>query len=89
MGRYSNIEVLKSKDGERYFKNNTYPLIPYSDNDIYVITTAGDRLDLSETPERSPGSGASMTCGWASANEGAAKRRRDKRNIMKIGGRSG
>lgn len=31
--------------GIRYYKDNKYPRIPLSVNDIYVITTDGDRFD--------------------------------------------
>tara|TARA_R110001592_G_scaffold121308_2_gene326734 strand:+ start:351 stop:650 length:300 start_codon:yes stop_codon:yes gene_type:complete len=30
---------------KRYFKNIKYPHIPFSSNDLYIITTVGDRLD--------------------------------------------
>jgi hypothetical protein len=45
--RYQNIEVVKNKQlGSRFYTNNIYPDIPYSNEDSYVITTLGDRLDL-------------------------------------------
>ncbi len=44
--RYQPIEILKTDKGIRYYKNNVYPEIQPTDNDIYVITTMGDRLDL-------------------------------------------
>ena len=43
--RISNISK-KQKDRKRYYKNLQYPEIPLSSNDIYVLTTDGDRLDL-------------------------------------------
>lgn len=43
MNRYTNITILGSP---RYYVQNIYPEIPYSENDIYVITTRGDRYDL-------------------------------------------
>lgn len=43
--RYQTIEELKSDSGRRYFKNAIYPEIPVSEDDIYVITTGGDRYD--------------------------------------------
>ena len=46
MNRYKNIDTLKSPEGIRYYKNVLYPQIPLSENDIYVITGEGDRLDL-------------------------------------------
>ena len=49
MNRYSRIPVLRNKevnDGSRYYKGVKYPEIPLSPNDIYVITTSGDSLDV-------------------------------------------
>ena len=49
MNRYSRIPVLRNKevnDGSRYYKGVKYPEIPLSTNDIYVITTTGDSLDV-------------------------------------------
>lgn len=52
MGRYSNISKLKNTNenvgniGSTYFKTIFYPEIPLSENDIYVLTDFGDRLDL-------------------------------------------
>jgi hypothetical protein len=37
---------IKLNRGKRIFKSIKYPLIPLSINDIYVVTTVGDRLDL-------------------------------------------
>ena len=45
MGRYSQIPVRRTLKGKRYFATNRYPNIPLSSNDIYVITTIGDRYD--------------------------------------------
>lgn len=44
--RYQNILKTKNGDGEEYYTNNVYPEIPLSNNDSYVITVMGDRLDL-------------------------------------------
>ena len=46
INRYSNIGILKSSTGNRYYKTNYYPDIPLASNDIYVITTEGDRYDI-------------------------------------------
>lgn len=52
MKRYSNIQQIKNTNenvgtlGSLYYKPNIYPEIPLSENDIYVITDFGDRLDL-------------------------------------------
>ena len=43
--RYNNPEIKYTISGKRYYKRKTYPQIPFSDTDIYVITTIGDRLD--------------------------------------------
>lgn len=44
--RYQNIQVVKNSTGGRYFSNNIYPDVPLSNDDNYVITVLGDRLDL-------------------------------------------
>ena len=44
--RVKNITILRTPDKKRYYKALKYPNIPLSINDIYVITTSGDRLDL-------------------------------------------
>ena len=47
MDRYKNIiPTEKVSSGITYYKNSKYPIIPLSINDIYVITTIGDRYDL-------------------------------------------
>ena len=43
--RYQTIEELKSDSGRRYYKNAVYPDIPVTEDDIYVISTGGDRYD--------------------------------------------
>jgi hypothetical protein len=45
--RYSNIKVLKeSQNSVRYYRASKYPDIPFSDQDIYIETVYGDRLDM-------------------------------------------
>lgn len=45
--RYQNIPITKYQDkGDQYYLNNIYPNIPLSENDSYIISTLGDRLDL-------------------------------------------
>jgi len=45
--RYQNIEVTKYQaTGSQYYINNIYPEIPLTNDDNYVITVLGDRLDL-------------------------------------------
>jgi len=46
MNRYDNPTILQTEYTNRpYFKGKFYPNIPLSENDVYVITTIGDRLD--------------------------------------------
>ena len=45
MGRYTDIGIKRNKEGVRLYNTNTYPDIPRSMNDIYVITQAEDRYD--------------------------------------------
>lgn len=45
MNRYANTPELKTTTGTRYLATTIYPEVPYSENDIYVYTTEGDRLD--------------------------------------------
>lgn len=45
MNRYKDIEVRTNSDKKRYFAESKYPEIPLSENDIWVITTSGDRYD--------------------------------------------
>jgi hypothetical protein len=45
--RYQNILIKKRKSiGDQYYESNIYPDIEVTDNDNYIITTLGDRLDL-------------------------------------------
>lgn len=51
MNRYQNIEIIRKIEdkgilGKRYFKGTKYPEIPLSENDVYIITSQGDRYDL-------------------------------------------
>lgn len=45
MNRYADTKLYKTAAGITYQGVTRYPEIPYSENDIYVITTDGDRLD--------------------------------------------
>jgi nucleoid-associated protein YgaU len=46
MNRYNNATILTTEYTNRpYRKMRFYPNIPLSESDVYVITTAGDRLD--------------------------------------------
>lgn len=44
-GRYQNAAKVR-KDGRLTLRSTLYPSIPRSLDDIYVLTSAGDRLDL-------------------------------------------
>lgn len=46
MNRYKDIPITKDLEGTRMYKTVKYPEIPRSNNDIYVITTDGDRYDV-------------------------------------------
>ena len=49
MNRYQNIQILTDsivKPKVRFYTTVRYPEIPLSENDIYVLTVVGDRLDL-------------------------------------------
>lgn len=49
MSRYSRIKIIESpteNNGTRFYSTAMYPKIPLSENDIYVLTGEGDRLDL-------------------------------------------
>ena len=49
MSRYKRSKILRNKNinnGSRYFSGTKYPEIPLCPNDIYVITTEGDSLDV-------------------------------------------
>ena len=47
MNRYSNIKVLKDNENTvRYYRASKYPDIPYSNDDIYIESVYGDRLDI-------------------------------------------
>lgn len=45
MNRYNKIGIVRTREGTRYTKNVIFPEIAPTANDIYVITTAGDRYD--------------------------------------------
>jgi hypothetical protein len=45
--RYQNVKITKEdQKSPEYFVNNIYPDIPVTEEDDYVITVEGDRLDL-------------------------------------------
>ena len=45
--RYQNVPITKADvTGSTYYQTNIYPEIPPVNNDYYIITTVGSRLDL-------------------------------------------
>lgn len=44
--RYQYIPITRNNTGKRYFTTNIYPEIPADINDVYIITTITDRLDV-------------------------------------------
>lgn len=49
MGRYQNIKILTDsvvKPGVRFYATVRYPEILLSEDDVYVTTVFGDRLDI-------------------------------------------
>jgi hypothetical protein len=46
MNRYQKIQVIKNSDKISYYRDNKYPEIPLSVNDIYIIASDGDRFDM-------------------------------------------
>jgi len=45
MNRYKRIGIFQTYEGKRYVKNVIFPEIQPTADDIYVITTSGDRYD--------------------------------------------
>ena len=45
INRYQNIPKAKIQ-GKTVYRTSRYPEVPLSENDIYVITTQGDRFDV-------------------------------------------
>ncbi len=43
--RYQNNQVKITPDGRQVFRSRFYKPIPLRDDDIYVVTQTGDRLD--------------------------------------------
>ena len=43
--RYRNTKIKKTFDGKTVYKSSFIPNIPLRDDDIYVATETGDRLD--------------------------------------------
>jgi hypothetical protein len=45
MSRYENAKTKKNSEGKIVYKRKIYPNIPLRDDDVYVATETGDRLD--------------------------------------------
>ena len=45
MRRFDNILALRNSNLKRYYINTILPEVPISQNDFYIITQDGDRLD--------------------------------------------
>jgi len=43
--RYQNNETKVTNDGRKVYRSKIYPNIPLRDDDIYVASETGDRLD--------------------------------------------
>lgn len=43
--RYKDIGQFLTSEGTRYRRNPIYPSLPAHEDDIYIITAAGDRYD--------------------------------------------
>ena len=43
--RYKNNEIKNTNDGRRVYRSKIYPQIPLRDDDMYVASETGDRLD--------------------------------------------
>ena len=46
MDRYRNTEKRKTENGKLVYRSTLFENVPTSDDDVYVITQYGDRLDL-------------------------------------------
>lgn len=45
MNRYATSEILKDNNGQRKMQTIILPVIPVSDDDIFILTTSKERLD--------------------------------------------
>lgn len=45
MNRYKNIGQLFTDNGIAHKRNPVYPVLPLHEDDIYIVTTVGDRYD--------------------------------------------
>ena len=45
MKRYRSTRLKRDKSGIISYQTTKYPLIPIQDNDIFIVTKVGDRID--------------------------------------------
>ena len=45
MRRFNDIQILRNRNRKRYYINTLLPEVPLSQEDTYIITQDGDRLD--------------------------------------------
>ena len=45
MRRFTDIPFVRNQNLKKYYKNTILPEVPLSQNDSYIITQEGDRLD--------------------------------------------
>ena len=45
MRRFTDIPFVRNQNLKKYYKNTILPEVPLSQNDSYIITQDGDRLD--------------------------------------------
>lgn len=76
MRNFSDIRKITNNKGQKYYLNTLLPNIPKDQNDIYVITVEGDRLDnLSNEFYGSP------KFWWVIASANPDKLRKDSYNV--------
>jgi len=46
MQRYKDTQLVKNEDGKRNYETTYWPNYPVTDEDIFVISKRGDRLDI-------------------------------------------
>ena len=46
MERYGNTEIVRKEDGKLVYRSTYFKNIPITDDDVYIISQFGDRLDL-------------------------------------------
>jgi hypothetical protein len=44
--RYITNDIKQTNNGVKYYKSKLYPKVPFTEDNVYIISTIGDRLDL-------------------------------------------